>query len=111
MADPRRPTGAASTATHCAVFAQLIVKGKKHGVKTFVVQLRDTKSVPPLNSKSHLDRRISQADGAARYGDSVRTFQLKPGVMIGDIGKKMGRDGIDNGYIQVSHPSVTPSRS
>jgi hypothetical protein len=36
-------TGAASTATHCAVFAQLIVKGKKHGVKTFVVQLRDTK--------------------------------------------------------------------
>lgn len=65
--------GAASSATHCAVFAQLIVKGKKHGVKTFVVQLRDTK-----------------------------TFQLKPGVMIGDIGKKMGRDGIDNGYIQVS---------
>ena len=32
--------GAASTATHCAVFAQLIVNGKKHGVKTFVVQLR-----------------------------------------------------------------------
>lgn len=47
----------------------------------------------------------------ARYGNSVRTFQLKPGVMIGDIGKKMGRDGIDNGYIQVSHPSVTPNRS
>ncbi len=22
--------------------------------------------------------------------------------MIGDIGKKMGRDGVDNGYIQVS---------
>ncbi|KAG7528732.1 hypothetical protein FFLO_05958 [Filobasidium floriforme] len=69
--------GAASTATHCAVFAQLIVKGKKHGVKTFVVQLRDTK-----------------------------TFQLKPGVMIGDIGKKMGRDGIDNGYIQFTHVRI-----
>jgi len=26
-----------------------------------------------------------------------------PGVTIGDIGKKMGRDGIDNGYIQVSY--------
>jgi len=25
-----------------------------------------------------------------------------PGINIGDIGKKMGRDGIDNGYIQVS---------
>lgn len=35
--------GAASTATHAAVFAQLIVKGKRHGVKTFVTQLRDTK--------------------------------------------------------------------
>lgn len=37
--------GAASTATHCAVFAQLIINGKRHGVKTFVVQLRDTKCV------------------------------------------------------------------
>ena len=35
--------GAASTATHCADFAQLIVNGKRHGVKTFVVQLRDVK--------------------------------------------------------------------
>ncbi|WOO77293.1 Acyl-coenzyme A oxidase 2 [Vanrija pseudolonga] len=63
--------GAASTATHCSVFARLIVDGKDHGVKTFVVQLRDTK-----------------------------TFGLLPGITIGDIGKKMGRDGIDNGYIQ-----------
>ncbi|KAJ9091546.1 hypothetical protein QFC21_007171 [Naganishia friedmannii] len=69
--------GAASTATHCAVFAQLIVKGKKCGVKTFIVQLRD-----------------------------VQTFQLKPGVNIGDIGKKMGRDGIDNGYIQFTYVRV-----
>lgn len=57
--------GAAQTATHCAVFAQLVVDGKKHGVKTFIVQLRDPK-----------------------------TFTLKTGIMIGDIGKKMGRDGI-----------------
>lgn len=35
--------GAASTATHAAVFAQMIVDGKKYGVKTFVTQLRDTK--------------------------------------------------------------------
>jgi hypothetical protein len=39
-------------------------------------------------------------------GAQHRTFQLKPGVMIGDIGKKMGRDGIDNGYIQVSRLDV-----
>ncbi|ORY32176.1 acyl-coenzyme A oxidase I [Naematelia encephala] len=69
--------GAASTATHAAVFAQLIVGGKKWGVKTFVTQLRDTK-----------------------------TFTLMPGVTIGDIGKKMGRDGIDNGYIQFTYVRV-----
>jgi len=69
--------GAASTATHCAVFAQLVIKGKSHGVKTFIVQLRDTK-----------------------------TFRLLPGVVIGDIGKKMGRDGIDNGYIQFTYVRI-----
>ncbi|ODN77299.1 acyl-CoA oxidase [Cryptococcus wingfieldii CBS 7118] len=69
--------GAASTATHAAVFAQMIIDGKKHGVKTFVTQLRDTK-----------------------------TFQLLPGITIGDIGKKMGRDGIDNGYIQFTYVRV-----
>lgn len=69
--------GAASSATHAAVFAQMIVDGKRYGVKTFVVQLRDTK-----------------------------TFTLMPGVNIGDIGKKMGRDGIDNGYIQFTFVRV-----
>ena len=69
--------GAAHSATHCAVFARLIIDGKDHGVKTFVVQLRDPYS-----------------------------FDNMPGVTIGDIGKKMGRDGIDNGYIQFTHVRV-----
>lgn len=63
--------GAAHSATHSTVYARLIVEGKDYGVKTFVVQLRD-----------------------------LTSFQLLPGVMIGDIGAKMGRDGIDNGWIQ-----------
>ncbi|CAR24688.1 acyl-CoA oxidase [Lachancea thermotolerans CBS 6340] len=63
--------GAAHSATHATVYARLIVKGKDYGVKTFVVPLRDP-----------------------------GTFQLLPGVFIGDIGTKMGRDGIDNGWIQ-----------
>lgn len=63
--------GAAHSATHATVYARLIVKGKDYGVKTFVVPLRDPE-----------------------------TFQLVPGVFIGDIGAKMGRDGIDNGWIQ-----------
>ncbi|ORX91352.1 acyl-coenzyme A oxidase I [Basidiobolus meristosporus CBS 931.73] len=62
---------AAHTATHSVVYAQLIVKGKRYGVHTFLVPLRDTK-----------------------------TYATLPGITIGDIGKKMGRDGIDNGWIR-----------
>lgn len=66
--------GAANSATHCSVYARLIVEGKDYGVKTFVVPLRDPK-----------------------------TFELLPGVTIGDIGHKMGRNGIDNGWIQFNN--------
>ncbi|RCH91857.1 fatty-acyl coenzyme A oxidase [Rhizopus stolonifer] len=69
--------GAAHSATHAAVFAQLIVHGKRYGTKCFVVALRDPK-----------------------------TYQLLPGITIGDIGKKMGRDGIDNGWIQFTHVRI-----
>ena len=72
--------GAAHTATHAAVYANLIVDGKKYGVKTFVVQLRDTK-----------------------------TFQTMSGVLIGDCGAKMGRHGIDNGWIQFTHVRIPRS--
>ncbi|GEQ69527.1 hypothetical protein JCM33374_g3199 [Metschnikowia sp. JCM 33374] len=65
--------GAAHSATHCSVYARLIVKGRDYGVKTFVVPLRDA------------------------------GHTLMPGVSIGDIGAKMGHDGIDNGWIQFSH--------
>lgn len=64
--------GAAHSATHTVVYARLIVKNKDYGVKTFVVPLRDS------------------------------NHDLYPGIAIGDIGEKMGRDGIDNGWIQFS---------
>ena len=69
--------GAAHSATHGVVFAQLIVNKKRHGVKSFVVPLRN-----------------------------ANDYSLKPGVTIGDLGKKMGRDGIDNGYVQFSHVRI-----
>ncbi|KAG7725673.1 hypothetical protein KL948_004857 [Ogataea haglerorum] len=68
--------GAAHSATHTVCYARLIVDGKDYGVKTFVVPLRDSRHV------------------------------LHPGVSIGDIGAKMGRDGIDNGWIQFSHVEI-----
>ena len=58
-------------------FAQLIVKNKRYGVKSFVVPLRDSKD-----------------------------FSLLPGISIGDLGKKMGRDGIDNGWIQFTNVRI-----
>ncbi|GEQ71822.1 hypothetical protein JCM33374_g5508 [Metschnikowia sp. JCM 33374] len=64
--------GAAHSATHSSVYARLIIKGKDYGVKTFVVPLRDS------------------------------NHQLMPGISIGDIGSKMGREGVDNGWIQFS---------
>lgn len=69
--------GAAHTATHTVCFARLIVKGKDYGVKSFVVPLRN-----------------------------IDDFTLKNGVAIGDIGKKMGRDGIDNGWIQFTNVRI-----
>ena len=68
--------GAAHLATHCAVYARLVVDGEDYGVKTFVVPLRDS------------------------------AHNLMPGVTVGDIGAKMGRDGIDNGWIQFSHVRI-----
>mmetsp|Transcript_3186 Transcript_3186/g.3568 ORF Transcript_3186/g.3568 Transcript_3186/m.3568 type:complete len:707 (+) Transcript_3186:120-2240(+) len=68
--------GALHVATHCVVYARLIVKGKDYGVKTFVVPLRDS------------------------------NHDVMPGITIGDIGGKMGREGVDNGWIQFSNVKI-----
>jgi len=68
---------AGQTATHSAVYARLIVGGEDKGVHVFVVQLRD-----------------------------LETHAVMPGVSLGDCGAKMGRDGIDNGWIRFDHVRI-----
>ena len=68
--------GAAHSSTHTVCYARLIVDGEDYGVKTFIVPLRDA------------------------------NHDLMPGISVGDIGAKMGREGIDNGWIQFSQVRI-----
>ncbi|KAL6058988.1 fatty-acyl coenzyme A oxidase [Balamuthia mandrillaris] len=68
---------AGQTATHAVVFARLITLGKDEGVHPFIVQLRRIEDGSPL-----------------------------PGISLGDCGAKMGRNGVDNGWIQFDHVRI-----
>jgi len=59
------------SATHAAVYAQLIIGSKNYGVHSFMVQLRD---------------------------EMLRPF---PGIEVGDIGTKAGEPMIDIGYLRL----------
>ncbi|SAM01938.1 hypothetical protein [Absidia glauca] len=61
----------AMTATHTVVISQTVINGKNVGLNWFVVQLRE------------------KASG-----------KMMPNVVFGDIGSKVGHQGVDNGWIQ-----------
>ncbi|XP_047988206.1 peroxisomal acyl-coenzyme A oxidase 3 [Leguminivora glycinivorella] len=57
-------------ATHAIVYAMLVSKGQSHGLHAFVVPVRDPRTLRPL-----------------------------AGVTLGDLGEKVGLNGVDNGFV------------
>jgi hypothetical protein len=68
------PGGLGKTATHVILMARLVLGGRDHGPHAFVVQIRDMDSHRPV-----------------------------VGVEVGDIGPKMGYNGVDNGWLRFDH--------
>ncbi|KXJ29078.1 peroxisomal acyl-coenzyme A oxidase 3 [Exaiptasia diaphana] len=66
------------TATHAVVYAQLYTPdGVCHGLHSFIVQVRST-----------------------------RDLRAKPGVTVGDLGKKLGQNSLDNGFVAFDHVRI-----
>ena len=71
------PGGLGKTANHVICMARLVTQGKDHGPHAFVVPIRDANTHAPL-----------------------------PGIAVGDIGSKLGYNGIDNGFLRFDHVRV-----
>lgn len=62
---------------YCIVVAQLYIDGVSKGIQMFIVQVRDEETHMPL-----------------------------PGIHIGEIGKKIGMNGINNGFLGLKNVRI-----
>ncbi|XP_055386336.1 peroxisomal acyl-coenzyme A oxidase 3 isoform X2 [Condylostylus longicornis] len=66
------------TCTHAIVYAQLYTQdGKHHGLHSFLVPIRNTK-----------------------------TLNTHPGIVVGDLGEKIGLNGVDNGFVMFNNYKI-----
>lgn len=63
-------------ATHCVIFAQLIIEGKEYGVCGFIMQIRDENHLPLL------------------------------GIRLGDLGNKIGDNANDTGFMILDNVKI-----
>ncbi|XP_061392964.1 probable peroxisomal acyl-coenzyme A oxidase 1 [Musca vetustissima] len=71
------PGGLGQTCNYCIFVAQLYIDGESKGLGMFVVQIRDEETHAPLR-----------------------------GVHVGEIGKKMGLNGVNNGFLGLKNYRV-----
>lgn len=71
------PGNLGKTVNHAVVLAQLIIKGKKIGLHSFLVPLR-----------------------------SMQDHSTLPGVELGDIGPKFGYEMVDNGFMRLTNVRI-----
>ncbi|XP_011193063.1 probable peroxisomal acyl-coenzyme A oxidase 1 [Zeugodacus cucurbitae] len=71
------PGGLGNSVNYCIVVAQLYIDDKPKGLQLFVLQVRDEQTHKPL-----------------------------PGIDIGDIGKKIGLQAVNNGYLGLTNVRI-----
>jgi len=70
------PGGLGKTATHCILYAQLIVDGKEYGFHSFMFQLRDEHHLP------------------------------LPGIEVGEVGPKIGDNFTETGFLRITNVRI-----
>ncbi|CAH0555764.1 unnamed protein product [Brassicogethes aeneus] len=70
--------GLGQVATHAVVFAQLVIDGTQYGLHTFLIPIRNPEDMVPFS-----------------------------GVTVGDMGEKIGLNGLDNGFLMFDNYEVS----
>jgi len=94
------------------VFARLILDEGDVGVHNFIVPIRDMDTHEPLPGEDKTlikccrNLPFFEEIACSCWNASCMVGCWWTGVHLGDVGAKMGLNGIDNGYLQFDHVRV-----